>query len=256
MTTLLRGSLSILGFLALWEIVARAGVAPTDYFPSPILVGETLVAEIGRGEIVSAFLATFLRALIGAATASLLAIAMAVLAARYEIVRRAFDPIAEFLRPLPPAALVPLAIFFLGLGWKLYGFILVFACFWPVYLNAAQALAATPRVQVETARTFGYGEWAILAHVRLPAALPTIFIGVRMAASIGLIAAIAAEMIAGRDGLGFYLMDAGLSLRVPETFAGLVAAMVAGLLINALVMVLRAATIGWHVELTRMEAGA
>ena len=88
------------------------------------------------------------------------------------------------------------------------------------------------------------------------AALPTIFIGVRMAASIGLIAAIAAEMIAGRDGLGFYLMDAGLSLRVPETFAGLVAAMVAGLLINALVMVLRALTIGWHVQLTRMEAGA
>ena len=161
MLSLLRGSLSILGFLALWEIAARSGLVPTDYFPAPLLVGETLVAEIGRGEIVSAFVATFLRALIGATAASLLAIAMALLAARYAIVRRAFDPIAEFLRPLPPAALVPLAIFFLGLGWKLYGFILVFACFWPVYLNAAQALAATPQPRIAI-RT-----WTEPAHVAI-----------------------------------------------------------------------------------------
>ena len=166
--------------------------------------------------------------------------------ARYRIARRAFEPIAEFLRPLPPAAITPLAIFFfLGLGWKLYAFILVFACFWPVYLNAAQAIAATPSVQIETARTFGYGRWATLLKVRL-AALPTIFTGLRLAASIALIATIAAEMIAGRDGLGFYLMDAGMTLRVPETFAGLVAAMMAGLLMSGLVLLLRNSALRWH----------
>lgn len=246
MTGLLRGTLSIAGFLLAWECVVRSGIVPSEYFPSPLVVAQTLAAEIARGEIVAAFFTTFARALLGAAAAIVIALGAALVTARYPLARRAFDPIAEFLRPLPPAAITPLAIFFLGLGWKLYAFILIFACFWPVYLNAGQALKATPGVQIETALSLGYGPWEILTRVRLPAAMPTIFTGVRMAASVALIAAIAAEMIAGRDGLGFYLMDAGMTLRVPETFAGLCAAMVAGLLINGLVLALRRTTVAWH----------
>ncbi|MDE2364181.1 MAG: ABC transporter permease subunit [Hyphomicrobiales bacterium] len=255
MSSWLRSALSIAGFFAVWEFVARMGVVPSDYFPTPTQVAATLVDEIRRGEIVAAFLVTLLRALVGASAAVALAVATALLTARYDLLRRAFDPIAELLRPLPPAAITPLAIFFLGLGWKLYAFILVFACFWPVYLNAAQALGAAPAVQIQTARSFGYSEWDILARVRLPAGLPTIFTGVRMAASIALIAAIAAEMIAGRDGLGFYLMDAGLTLRVPETFAGLVMAMIAGLIVNAIVLALLRLAVGWHARMAAL-AGA
>lgn len=221
-------------------------MVPAEYFPSPLLILQTIASETKRGELPHAFFATFVRALAGAVAGASVALAAALATARYRIARRAFEPIAEFLRPLPPAAITPLAIFFLGLGWKLYAFILVFACFWPVYLNAAQAIAATPSVQIETARTFGYGRWATLLKVRLPAALPTIFTGLRLAASIALIATIAAEMIAGRDGLGFYLMDAGMTLRVPETFAGLVAAMMAGLLMSGLVLLLRNSALRWH----------
>ncbi|MDO9247347.1 MAG: ABC transporter permease subunit, partial [Phenylobacterium sp.] len=231
MGSLGRGALSIAGFLLFWEGIARAGVVPGDHFPAPSLVVITLIDELRRGPLAAAFSITFIRALAGASAATLVALAVALLAAWLPLISRAFDPIAEFLRPLPPAAIVPMAIFFLGLGWKLYAFILIFACFWPVYLNAAQALKATSNVQIETARATGYDTWEIIAYVRLPAALPTIFIGIRLAAAVALIAAVAAEMIAGRDGLGFYLIDAGFTLRVPETFAGLLAAMVAGLLI-------------------------
>ena len=245
----MRGALSIAGFFGLWEIVARSGVVPAEYFPTPIVIAGTIAEEIARGELPRAFLVTFARALLGAAAGVSLALAAALLTARYRIAQRAFEPVAELLRPLPPAAITPLAIFFLGLGWKLYAFILIFACFWPVYLNATQALAATSNVQIETARTFGYGRWETLWRVRLPSGLPTIFTGVRMAASIGLIAAIAAEMIAGRDGLGFYLMDAGLTLRVSETFAGLVFAMAAGLLMNGLVLALRKGALRWHEQM-------
>lgn len=249
MPSWMRGALSILGFFGLWEIVARSGLVPAEYFPSPVLIAQTLAAELARGELPRAFLVTFARALCGAAAGVAVALAVALLTARYRIAQRAFEPFAELLRPLPPAAITPLAIFFLGLGWKLYAFILVFACFWPVYLNAAQALGATSNVQIETARTFGYGRWETLLRVRLPAGLPTIFTGVRMASSIALIAAIAAEMIAGRDGLGFYLMDAGLTLRVPDTFAGLVMAMIAGLLMNAFVLALRRVALRWHEQM-------
>ena len=241
-----RSALSIAGFFGLWEIVARSGLVPAEYFPSPLLILQTIADETRRGELPRAFVATFARALIGTLAGATAALIVALVTARYRIAQRAFEPVAEFLRPLPPAAITPLAIFFLGLGWKLYAFILVFACFWPVYLNAAHALGATPNVQLETARTFGYGRWETLLRVRLPAGMPTIFTGLRLAASIALIATIAAEMIAGRDGLGFYLMDAGMTLRVPETFAGLVVAMAAGLLMSGLILALRNYALRWH----------
>lgn len=251
-----RSALSIAGFFCLWEIVARSGLVSAEYFPSPGVILTTIVSETRRGELPHALAATFARALAGASVGSALALIVALFTARYRIAQRAFEPIAEFLRPLPPAAITPLAIFFLGLGWKLYAFILVFACFWPVYLNAAQALGATSNVQIETARTFGYGRWETLLRVRLPAAMPIIFTGLRQAASIALIATIAAEMIAGRDGLGFYLMDAGMTLRVPETFAGLVAAMLAGLVMSGLVMALRNGALRWHDQMIEQAEAA
>ena len=256
MTSWLRSALSIAGFFCLWEIVARSGVVPAEYFPAPVVIAQTIAEEMARGELPRAFVVTFARAILGAGAGVAIALGVALLTARYRVAQRAFEPLAELLRPLPPAAITPLAIFFLGLGWKLYAFILVFACFWPVYLNAAQALAATPNVQIETARSFGYSRWETLLRVRLPAGLPTIFTGVRMAASIALIAAIAAEMIAGRDGLGFYLMDAGLTLRVPETFAGLVFAMAAGLLMNGLVLALRKFALRWHEQMIALGEAA
>ena len=86
--------------------------------------------------------------------------------------------------------------------------------------------------------------------------MPIIFTGLRQAASIALIATIAAEMIAGRDGLGFYLMDAGMTLRVPETFAGLVAAMLGGLVMSGLVMALRNGALRWHDQMIEQAEAA
>lgn len=239
-------TLSILGFLLIWEVVARSGVVPEDYFASPSTTIVVMIDEIRRGDLGVAVVVTFVRALIGAALAAVIGLGVALFTARYRVARLTFDPVAEFLRPLPPAAIVPLAIFFLGLGWQLYFFVLTLACFWPIYLNASQALAATPSVQIQTARSFGYGSWAIMSEIRFPAALPTIFIGIRQAATIALIAAVATEMIAGRNGLGFYLMDSAMTLQVPQTFAALFMAMLSGIVMNALVMSLRGLLTSWH----------
>lgn len=243
-------TLSILGFLVAWEVVARSGLVPEEYFASPTTTAIVLVDELRHGSLAFATLITFARALVGLVVATAIALVIAVFTARYRTARITFDPVAEFLRPLPPAAIVPLAIFFLGLGWALYFFVLTLACFWPVYLNASQALASAPRVQVQTARSFGYESWALMRHVRFPAAMPTIFIGIRQAATIALIAAIATEMIAGRNGLGFYLMDSAMTLQVPQTFAALFLAMMSGIVMNALVVMLRGRIIGWHETMT------
>jgi ABC-type nitrate/sulfonate/bicarbonate transport system permease component len=238
--------LSILGFLLVWEAVARSGTVPGEYFTSPSTTIVVMIDEIRHGDLGVAVMMTFARALIGLTLAAAVGLGAALFTARYRVVRLTFDPVAEFLRPLPPAAIVPLAIYVLGLGWPLYFFVLTLACFWPIYLNASQALTATPGVQIQTARSFGYGSWAIMREIRFPAALPTIFIGVRQAAAIALIAAVATEMIAGRNGLGFYLMDSAMTLQVPQTFAALLLAMLSGIAMNTLVVMLRGLLTGWH----------
>lgn len=241
---------SLLFFIGTWQLVAWSGVVPAEHFPVPAVVLQALWGALASGELVRAELLTLSRALLGALGASLFALALALLTARYRLARRAFEPVAEMFRPLPPAALVPIAIFVFGLGWKLYAFILLFACFWPMYLNAAAALAAVSRVQMQTGASFGYAGWGLLLRVQLPAALPEILIGIRLAASIALIATIVCEMLAGRDGLGFFLSDAGFTLRIPDMFAGLLIAMLNGILMAALVNQVRVLLIGWHIGLT------
>lgn len=250
MPSSVRRAFSVFGLLLAWEILAWARFVPQEYFPPPHAIGAALRDAIASGELVRAELSTLSRALAGLVGATLLGVSVAVFAARYPLARRALEPVAELFRPLPPAALVPIAIFFLGLGWKLYAFILIFACIWPIYLNASAALASVSRVQLHTAASFGYVGWEQTLAVQLPSALPEIFIGIRTAAGVSLIATVVAEMLAGRDGLGYFLSDAAFTLRIPDMFAGLLLAMLSGLLMNQIVIWLRGRAVGWHEGLT------
>lgn len=255
MTSITRSLLGIAILLAAWQLVALSGVVPRQYFPG---LGEVLDATLDltrRGELLPAAAITTSRALGGLAGAIVLGLSLALLATRYPLLGRALAPIADLFRSLPPAAITPISIFFLGLGWKLYTFILIFTCFWPIFLNAYTALNAVPSQQLASARVFGYGGWHRLLMVQLPAALPDTFIGIRLAAAVALIAAIAAEMLAGRDGLGYLMSSAAFSLRIPDTFVGLAAVMLLGLLLNELVVAARRLVIGWHETMTNAARG-
>lgn len=250
-----RGVLAILVLIAVWQGIVSAGVVPSAYFPGPLTVADAFIASVQRGEITQAVAITFTRAFGGLLGAIVLGLAVAILATRISFFGRAFAPIGDLFRSLPPAAITPVSIFFLGLGWQLYAFILIFVCFWPVYLNAFAALNAVPRQQLDSARVFGYEGWARMFKVQLPAALPDTFIGIRLAAALSLIAAIVAEMLSSRSGLGYLMTDAAFTLRIPDTFVGLIAAMAMGLVMNQLVLAARWATIGWHTKMNQSNKG-
>lgn len=241
---------SLLGSLLVWQGLVSAQLVPAAYFPGPVATFQALYAGLLSGEFSRAAVQTFSRAVLGVIAATALGLVLALLTARYRRLRQAFDPLAEFFRPLPPAALVPIAIFFLGLGWALHAFILIFACLWPVYLNAASALQSVSSVQLRTAAMFGYEGWSRVLRVQFPSALPQIFIGIRSAAGISLIATVVTEMLAGRDGLGYVLNDAATTLRIPDMFACLLLLMVGGLTMNGLVLALRRQVVGWHEGMT------
>ena len=255
MLGLLRQVTGVAVLLILWQALTLSGLVPQAYFPPPLAVADAFGDLMRRGEILPATGLTLSRALAGLAAATVIGLAMAILATRYETLGRAFTPVADLFRSLPPAAITPVSIFFFGLGWQLYAFVLVFASFWPVYLNAFAALNAAPTQQLATARIFGYDGWARLLRVQLPAALPDTFIGIRLAAAVSLVAAVAAEMLAGRDGLGYLMSDAAFSLRISDTFVGLIATMLCGILMNQIVVVARRSLVGWHETMTAANRG-
>jgi len=239
-------------FLLLWEIVARSGIVSAEYFPAVPTIATALAGLAASVRFLIELAMTWGRALAGLAIAIALGLGVAIVAGRYELVRRTLDPVVEMLRVLPPPALVPLSIFALGLGPQLFLFIIAFAAVWPVYINAANALKSAEPVQLFTGRAFGYSDWEILLKLRLPSAMPEIFTGIRLAAGVSLLAAVAAEMLAGRDGLGFLLFDAAFTLRTADMFAIMFAVGVSGVLMNLLVVAARRMVIGWHVRLTAM----
>jgi NitT/TauT family transport system permease protein len=242
----LRPLLGLAVLLLVWQAVVLTGRIPEDYLPGVPAIAQALWEELTSGEFWMHEGLTVLRAVCGLLLAVASGIGAALLGARYRVVRRALSPLTQIMLSLPPAALVPLSIFALGLGLPLFLFIIWFACVWTIYAAADHALATSEPVQLHAARSLGHGAWAVLWQVRLPAALPQIASGVRIAAAGSLMAAVAAEMLAGKDGLGFLLYDSAFSLRIPEMFALLAVTGVDGVLLNAAILRLRRHFAGWH----------
>lgn len=244
--------LSLAAFMLLWQAIVLSDRIPQEYLPGVPAILQAFVAQLGTGEFWLGEALTVSRAVGGLLLASVSGIGLALLGARHRVVKRALAPLTQIMLSLPPAALVPLSIFALGLGGKLFAFIIWFACIWTIYVSAGNALAASEPVQCNAARSIGYGDWAILWRVRLTAAWPEIFTGIRIAAAGSLMAAVAAEMLAGKDGLGFMLYDTAFSLRIPEMFALLGVMGLNGVALNWTVVWLRRRIAGWHDQLAKL----
>ena len=164
------------------------------------------------------------------------------------VLSRGFRYVSDVLQPIPPAAFVPMAVFMLGLGAKLYAFVIILVTVWPPYLNGVAALSGVGAVQLNTGRMFGLSNWGLLWRIKLPAALPEIFTGIRYAATISLIAVIVSEMLAGRDGIGFMIFKKAFALRTPEVFGLMFLVGLNGVLLNGLVNLLREAGAGARMD--------
>jgi ABC-type nitrate/sulfonate/bicarbonate transport system permease component len=147
-----------------------------------------------------------------------------------------------------------MAVFTLGLGIKLYAFVIILVTVWPPYLNGLAALSSVSKVQLETGRMLGCGKGDLLLRIKLPAAMPEIFTGIRYAATISLIAVIVSEMLAGRDGIGFMIFKKAFALRTPEVFALMFVVALNGVLLNLLVNVARRLLTGWHIRMMERPA--
>lgn len=238
---------SIAVVVAAWQLVFLLGVVSEKYFPSIVKVAQSFWTMMMNGDIPAADFKTFGRALVGLAGAGILGIAMAILGDLFPSFGKGFRYISDVVQPIPPAAFVPMAVFSLGLGMKLYAFVIILVTIWPPYLNGAAALQSVSGVQLNTGRMLGCSRRDLLWQIKLPAAMPEIFVGLRYAATISLIAVIVSEMLAGRDGIGFMIFKKAFALRTADVFALMFVVALNGVMLNFLVNVLRRKIVGWHI---------
>lgn len=170
---------------------------------------------------------------------------------------RALRPVTEFLRPLPPIVLYPLVLLIVQDGAKSEAAVIAFAAVWPVLINTVYGVGEVDPVAKETLRSFGFGPLAVAWRVSLPSAAPFVATGVRVAASIGFVVAIATELIGtGLNGIGSYLIqqEAG-TVDISPILAVAVWSGVLGLVINGLFVAAERRAFRWHHLLTAGGAG-
>ncbi|REE97722.1 ABC transporter permease [Thermomonospora umbrina] len=224
-----RGVLGAAGLLAAAEIAGRTGLMDPELLP----LVSTVLARAGELTAEAAFRDAIATTLQMWATGLALAVAIAVpvgaLIGTVPLADRLTGPLLELLRPVPPVALIPLALLAFGSTGRMGVAVVTFASCWPVLINTVRGLRGTDPVAVDTLRTFGFGRRAVLWHVALPGAAPFIATGVRVAAGIALIVTVTAELYAGGgEGLGTWLLEAGAS--AGETDVILAAVVWAGVL--------------------------
>lgn len=246
--------MSFLVIAAIWQLVAISGLVPVKYFPGIPAIAAGFWSMVTSGELAGAEFRTLSRALTGLAGASILGIGLAVLSNLSPVFRRGFAPVAALIQPIPPAALVPMAIFMLGLGPRLYAFIIILVTVWPPYFNGVAALASVSQEQIRSGQMMALSQWRMLWQIKLPAALPEIFAGIRYASTISLIAVVVAEMLAGHDGLGFLLIRKAFAIRIPEVYALMFVCAANGLVMNGLIGLLRRRFTGWHMHMVEQPA--
>ncbi|MFF2108890.1 ABC transporter permease [Rhodococcus koreensis] len=229
---LIYGIIGLSAFLVLWWWIVDSEYVSALYLSKPQDVATAFVDGLTDGTLRSEIWPSVERALTGFAIALVAGITLGIVVGSFPIFQKLAEPLLLFFRNLSLLALLPVFVVFLGIGEESKVAIVVWACFWPIFINAVGAVGGVERILLNAARTLGAGRVYIFSRVVLPAAIPAIFPGIRLAAANAFTALVAAELVGGAQGLGIYINNAALRYQTPQMYAGILTLGLIGILVN------------------------
>jgi ABC-type nitrate/sulfonate/bicarbonate transport system permease component len=248
--------LSVLGVLALFELLPRVGVLPSDHFPPISETLSTLLEQLGESRFWEAVGNTLEGWALGLGIAAGLAIPIGIVIGSSRLLYRASRGLIEFLRPIPSVALIPLAILIYGTGLQSKVFLAAFASFWQVLVATLYGVQDVDPVATDTARSFGFSRRQRLLRVTLPSAVPYIATGLRIASAVSLILTVTAELVIGAAGLGRSINLARSGGNEELMYALILATGVLGLLLNSVLQLAERRVLHWHPSQRTARAAA
>jgi len=234
--------------LALWQIAVSSGLIESRLLPSVATVGGTLVAELADGALLYHTAVTLGRALAGFFLAALIGVPFAAAMARSSLFRNLFEPVFFFGYPVPKIALFPVFTYVFGFGTSSKVAFTFLECLYPIVVTSYFGFRGLDSRLIWVARNFGAGRLTVLRRVIVPAALPAIFSGLRVALPVSLIVVVLTEMIGDSIGLGYYITVWGTRFAFQNVYAAIVVIGACGFALDQALLVLRRRIVHWQKE--------
>ncbi|MRG73658.1 ABC transporter permease subunit [Alphaproteobacteria bacterium HT1-32] len=220
--------------ITIWQMVVSFTNAHVTLLPSPLLTAQSFFELVVTGELFIHIGASLGRVISAWALSALVAIPLGLAMGRWGWFERLVDPVIELFRPISPLAWIPLAILWFGIGETGKIFIIFIATFFPILLNTVSGVKSVDPVLIRAGQVLGCNDdRSLFIKVILPAAMPTIVVGLRISFGTGWAAIIAAELVAAQIGLGYLIADGMEILRSDLVLVGMVTIGVLGVLIDA-----------------------
>lgn len=223
-----------LAIVVIWQLVVTFTDAHVAILPPPALTAETFFELLLSGELFIHIGASLGRVVSSWLLSAAVAIPLGLAMGRFEVFEKLVDPFVELFRPISPLAWIPLAILWFGIGESGKIFIIFIATFFPTLLNTVVGVKGVDPVLVRAGQVLGCDtEAAVFRRVILPAALPSIVVGLRISFGTGWAAIIAAELVAAQKGLGYLIADGMEILRSDLVLVGMVVIGLLGVMFDA-----------------------
>jgi len=241
---------AVLGFLGVWALISGL-VVVLDLFnpiflPGPWLVLGAVVDLWQKDALWPHVAATLQRVIVGFGTGMALATVAGLAAGQFRVVRNLVEPAVELLRPIPPFAVLPLFIIWVGIGEASKTGFITYATFFPMFLATVHAVRHVDPLLLRAARSLGARPHQLFVRVILPAALPEIFTGLRLGMGLAFFVIVISEFIAAEEGLGFLINDGRNFYLVPQMLGAAVLLGALGYGANALIRLLERRVLRWQ----------
>ncbi|WP_421730241.1 ABC transporter permease [Brevundimonas sp.] len=252
--TRLSGWLLVLGGFAAWELGSRYGLIQSQTLPSVSQIITEWVANLKSGALGEQLVVTLRHMGFGYVIGSTIGILVGLAMGQSKRLWRLLEPLVEIARPVPLSALIPLLILFLGIDDPLKITVVSIGAFFPVFMNTFAGVRSVSRTMRDTGATFGLSPLQATLQIVLPAAAPMIFVGLRYALTVGLVIALVSEMIAGNDGMGYFVIRAQQNLSVVQLFSGVFTLAFLGYALNFVFLIVERIVLPWHAGSARRHA--
>lgn len=230
--TVARGVAGVVLLALAWELLPIVGAVDRYFIPPLHEVVAALGDLVTSGELVRHLRASLVRSGAGFLLATATAIPVGAAIAWYRPVREFLQPTLELFRNTAALALLPVFTLILGIGESSKIAIIVYACFFPILLSTIAGVATVDEQLLRSARVLGLSPAATFRKVVFPAAVPTIFTGIRISGAASILVLIAAEMVGAKAGLGFLIMYANMNFLIPKMYAAILVTSLLGLAVN------------------------
>ncbi|WP_194722429.1 ABC transporter permease [Noviherbaspirillum malthae] len=210
----------LIAILILWQVICSAFSVSEFIFPSPYAIGQSMVEF--AGPIAGHALSTFWVTMAGFAIAVVVGVVLGFVIGSSPVMYAAFYPLMTAFNALPKAAFVPILVVWFGIGAGPAILTAFLISFFPIMVNIATGLATLEPELEDVLRVLGAKRMDVLLKVGLPRSMPYFFASLKVAITLAFVGSTVSEMNAANEGIGYLLVSAGSSMKMPLAFAGLV----------------------------------